>query len=48
MEIAEGVAEVRIANRGPQLLVVDHREPSAYPDLAAIDQYNATLSYVLP
>lgn len=41
---ADGVATIAIARRGPHLLVIDHREsPSATPDQATADLYNATL-----
>ena len=44
----QGIAVVPISKRGPQLLVVDYILPSTYPDLAARELYNATLSFVLP
>lgn len=41
---AEGIASVPIVTAGPQLLVVDHRvSPSATPDQANVDLFNATL-----
>jgi len=40
----DGVAAVPVVAAGPHLLVVDHRvAPSATPELAAADLYNATL-----
>lgn len=41
---AEGVATIPIVKPGPHLLVIDHRaSPSATPDQATADLYNATL-----
>lgn len=41
---ADGVAAIPIAKAGPHLLVIDHRAaPSATPDQATADLYNATL-----
>lgn len=41
---AEGVAALPIVKRGPCLLVIDHRAtPSATPDQATADLYNATI-----
>jgi uncharacterized GH25 family protein len=42
----EGVASVPIVKGGPHLLVIDHKTPSATPDQAATDLYNATLWFV--
>jgi uncharacterized GH25 family protein len=40
----EGIATIPIVKRGPVLLAIDHRvTPSATPELAAADLYNATL-----
>ncbi|UQD75570.1 DUF4198 domain-containing protein [Bradyrhizobium japonicum] len=40
----DGVAAIPIAKAGPHLLVIDHRStPSATPDQATADLYNATL-----
>lgn len=40
----DGVAAIPIISIGPQLLVIDHRStPSAAPDQATADLYNATL-----
>ncbi|HXX76298.1 MAG TPA: DUF4198 domain-containing protein [Nitrospiraceae bacterium] len=44
----EGIAAVKIAKEGPQLLVVDYILSSIHPDLANRELYNATLSFVLP
>ena len=44
----EGIAAVKIAKEGPQLLVVDYILSSIHPDLATRELYNATLSFVLP
>lgn len=44
----QGIAVVPISKSGPQLFVVDYILPSTYPDLAARELYNATLSFVLP
>lgn len=44
----QGVAAIPLAKVGPQLLVVDHLVPGTYPELAARDFHNATLSVVLP
>lgn len=45
----DGVAEVPIVNAGPIQLVIDHDvSPSATPDLAKTDMFNATLWYVVP
>lgn len=44
----QGIAVVPITKGGPQLLVVDYLQPSAHPDLATNDLFNATLSFALP
>jgi uncharacterized GH25 family protein len=44
----EGIAAVKIAKEGPQLLVVDYILSSIHPDLATRELYNATLSFELP
>ena len=44
----QGIATVPMIKSGPQLLVIDHRIPSAHPDLATTELYNATLSFVMP
>jgi nickel transport protein len=41
---AEGIAAIPIVKAGPHLLVIDHRvAPSATPDQANVDLFNATL-----
>jgi len=45
---AEGIAAVKIAKAGPQLLVVDYILSSIHPDLVNRELYNATLSFVVP
>ncbi|WP_163363670.1 DUF4198 domain-containing protein, partial [Enterobacter cloacae] len=41
---ADGVAAVPLVKAGPHLLVIDHKvTPSASPDQANADLYNATL-----
>ena len=41
---AEGIAAIPIIARGAHLLVIDHQAtPSATPDMASKDLYNATL-----
>lgn len=45
----DGVLDIPIVARGPQLLAIDYRvTPSATPDLAAADLYNATFWFVVP
>lgn len=44
----QGIAAIPLAKVGPQLLVVDYLVPGVYPELAAHDLHNATLSFVLP
>lgn len=44
---ASGVAMVPIQKGGLQLVAVDHKAPSKYPELAAEDAYSATLTFVL-
>ncbi len=45
----DGVAEVPIVKAGPMQLVIDHDvSPSATPDLARTDMFNATLWYAVP
>jgi nickel transport protein len=46
---ADGIAAVPIVKTGPMQLVIDHAvAPSAMPDLATKDMFNATLWYVIP
>lgn len=46
---ADGVAEIPIAQAGPQLLAVDHEaKPAKLPALADYDLYNATLMVDVP
>lgn len=45
---SDGVAEVKIEKAGPQLLVAERaQKPSATPDQASTDLYNATLWFVV-
>jgi len=45
----DGVATVPIVKAGPMQLVIDHDvAPSATPDLAQRDLFNATLWYMVP
>jgi nickel transport protein len=45
---ADGIASVPIVKAGPHLLVVDHRvSPSATPDQANTDRFNATLWFAV-
>jgi uncharacterized GH25 family protein len=45
---SDGVAAIPIVKAGPTQLVIDHDvSPSATPNLAATDMYNATLWYML-
>jgi len=44
---AAGIAEIPIVAGGPQLLVIDHRQPSADAALADTDLLNATLAFSL-
>jgi uncharacterized GH25 family protein len=44
----DGIAEIPVVKPGPVLLAVDHRVvPSATPDIAAADLFNATLWLVV-
>jgi nickel transport protein len=46
---ADGIAAIPIVKTGPMQLVIDHAvAPSATPDLATKDMFNATLWYVIP
>jgi nickel transport protein len=46
---ADGEVDIPIIERGPHLLVVDYRvAPSATPELAAADLYNATFWFAVP
>jgi uncharacterized GH25 family protein len=45
----DGTAVIPVVKPGPVLLAVDHRVvPSATPDIAAADLFNATLWFVVP
>ena len=45
---ADGVAAIPVVKNGPHLLVIDHRvSPSATPELATADLYNATLWFAI-
>lgn len=45
---ADGIASVPLVKTGPYLLVIDHRvSPSATPDQANADMYNATLWFTV-
>lgn len=46
---ADGVAAIPIVKAGPTQLAIDHEvSPSATPDLATVDMFNATLCYQIP
>lgn len=44
---ADGIASIPIVKAGQHLLVIDHRAPSATPDQANTDRFNATLWFTV-